>query len=56
MLPLGFLLLVLQGLSELVKRIAFLRGVIPDPTDKDEGPTAEELLAEELRKQRGEAA
>jgi TRAP-type mannitol/chloroaromatic compound transport system permease small subunit len=56
MLPLGFFLLVLQGLSELIKRIAFLRGLIPDPTDKDEGPTAEELLAEELRKQRGEAA
>jgi len=56
MLPLGFLLLVLQGVSELIKRIAFLRGVIPDPTDKDEGPTAEELLAAELRRQRGEAA
>jgi TRAP-type mannitol/chloroaromatic compound transport system permease small subunit len=26
-LPLGFLLLVLQGLSELIKRIAVLRGV-----------------------------
>lgn len=56
MLPAGFFLLVLQGLSELIKRVAFLRGLIPDPTDKDEGPTAEELLAEELRKQRGEAA
>lgn len=56
MLPLGFLLLVLQGVSELIKRIAFLRGLIPDPTDKDEGPTAEELLAAELRRQRGEAA
>ncbi|HEX9433810.1 MAG TPA: TRAP transporter small permease subunit [Burkholderiales bacterium] len=56
MLPVGFFLLILQGLSELIKRIAFLRGMIPDPTEKDEGPTAEELLAEELRKQRGEAA
>jgi TRAP-type mannitol/chloroaromatic compound transport system permease small subunit len=56
MLPVGFFLLVLQGISELIKRIAFLRGMIPDPTEKDEGPTAEELLAEELRKQRGEAA
>lgn len=52
MLPVGFLLLVLQGLSELVKRIAFLRGLIPDPTEKDEGPSLEEQLAEELRKQR----
>jgi TRAP-type mannitol/chloroaromatic compound transport system permease small subunit len=55
-LPVGFLLLVLQGLSELIKRVAFLMGMIPDPSEKDEGPTAEELLAQELRKQRGEAA
>lgn len=34
MLPLGFLLLSLQGLSELIKRIAFLRGLIPNPVDK----------------------
>ena len=27
----GFVLLLLQGVSELVKRIAVLRGVIPDP-------------------------
>jgi len=56
MVPAGFFLLVLQGISELIKRIAFLRGLIPDPTDKDEGPTDEELLAAELRKQRGETA
>ena len=56
MVPVGFLLLVLQGLSEMIKRIAFLRGLIPDPADKDEGPTPEELLAEELRRQRGETA
>jgi len=56
MLPIGFFLLVLQGFSELIKRVAFLRGMIPDPTDQDEGPTDEELLAEELRKRQGEAA
>ena len=56
MLPVGFFLLVLQGFSELIKRIAFLRGLIPDPAEKDEGPTDEELLAAELRKERGEAA
>jgi TRAP-type mannitol/chloroaromatic compound transport system permease small subunit len=56
MLPIGFFLLILQGVSELIKRIAFLRGVIPDPTEKDEGPTDEELLAEALRKERGETA
>ena len=54
MLPIGFLLLILQGISELIKRIAFLRGLIPDPIDKYEGPSAEELLAEALRKERGE--
>ena len=52
LLPVGFFLLILQGLSELIKRIAFLCGLIPDPTDKDEGPSAEELLAEEIRKER----
>jgi TRAP-type mannitol/chloroaromatic compound transport system permease small subunit len=56
MLPVGFAFLTLQGLSELIKRIAFLRGLIPDPSEKDEGPTAEEQLAAELRKERGEAA
>ena len=56
MLPVGFLLLVLQGLSELIKRVAFLLGLIPDPSEKDEGPTDEELLAEQLRKERGETA
>ena len=56
MVPLGFLLLSLQGISELIKRIAFLRGLIPDPSDKHEGPSLEEQLAEALRKERGETA
>ena len=51
MIPLGFGLLFLQGLSELVKRIAFLRGLIPDPTLKAVQKTPEEELAEELRRQ-----
>src|SRR3954454_13268696 len=42
MVPVGFFLLVLQGISEMIKRIAFLRGLIPDPSEKDEGPTDEE--------------
>ena len=49
-MPLGFALLLLQGLSELIKRVAFLRGLIPDPTLKVVGRTAEEELAEELRR------
>jgi TRAP-type mannitol/chloroaromatic compound transport system permease small subunit len=32
LVPAGFLLLSLQGFSELIKRIAALRGLIPDPT------------------------
>jgi len=56
MVPLGFLLLSLQGISELIKRAAFLRGLIPDPSDKHEGPSLEEQLAEALRKERGETA
>ena len=56
MVPVGFFLLVLQGISELIKRIAFLLGMIPDPTEKHEGPSAEEELAEAIRKQRGEPA
>jgi TRAP-type mannitol/chloroaromatic compound transport system permease small subunit len=34
LVPAGFFLLTLQGLSELVKRIAFLKGLIPDPLEK----------------------
>lgn len=56
MLPIGFFLLILQGISELIKRVAFLLGLIPDPSDKDEGPSLEEQLAEALRKERGETA
>ena len=56
MVPVGFFLLILQGISELIKRGAFLLGLIPDPTDKDEGPSLEDQLAESLRKERGETA
>lgn len=41
LVPAGFALLLLQGLSELVKRIAFLRGLIPDPGEKPEGAERE---------------
>lgn len=49
-LPVGFTLLLLQGLSELVKRIAFHKGLIDDPVEKKVAKTAEEELAEEIRK------
>ena len=54
LVPIGFFLLVAQGVSELVKRIAFLRGLIPDPSEKHVAKTAEEELAEEILRERGE--
>ncbi|WP_225785018.1 TRAP transporter small permease subunit [Xenophilus sp. Marseille-Q4582] len=48
-LPVGFTLLMLQGWSELIKRIAFLTGDGPDPTIKPGEKSAEEELAEVLR-------
>jgi TRAP-type mannitol/chloroaromatic compound transport system permease small subunit len=50
MMPLGFFLLMLQGISELIKRIAFLQGLIEDPTLKNVEKTAEEELAEAIQK------
>lgn len=50
MMPLGFTLLLLQGWSELIKRVAFLRGLIEDPTVKKQEKTAEEELAESIRR------
>jgi len=48
-LPVGFTLLMLQGWSELIKRIAFLRGEGPDPMGRLTDKSAEEELAEALR-------
>ncbi len=45
LLPIGFTLLALQGISELIKRVAFLAGLIADPNSKAAGPTPEEELA-----------
>lgn len=49
LVPTGFALLGLQGLSELIKRIAFLKGLVPDPTVKPQGKSAEQELAEFLQ-------
>jgi TRAP-type mannitol/chloroaromatic compound transport system permease small subunit len=48
MMPVGFALLLLQGWSELIKRLAFLQGLIEDPTIKKVAKSAEEELAEEI--------
>jgi TRAP-type mannitol/chloroaromatic compound transport system permease small subunit len=47
LVPVGFLLLSLQGISELIKRIAYLRGLIPDPVEHHEDPALEQLHVEE---------
>ena len=47
MVPLGFFLLSAQGVSELIKRIAFLRGLIPDPAERHAGPPLEPLREEQ---------
>jgi TRAP-type mannitol/chloroaromatic compound transport system permease small subunit len=44
LMPFGFLLLTLQGVSEIIKRIAFLLGHIPDPLEEHHEPMAEEFL------------
>ncbi len=58
LLPVGFFLLSVQGISELIKRIAVLRGLIPDPALTEHGPSAEEELAREIAEEaaRREAA
>jgi TRAP-type mannitol/chloroaromatic compound transport system permease small subunit len=48
LLPLGMVTLAMQAVSELIKRIAFLQGLVPDPTQKQGSKTAEEELAEFL--------
>ncbi|MGA0611961.1 TRAP transporter small permease subunit [Caldimonas sp. KR1-144] len=51
LMPLGFALLGLQGISELTKRVAFLMDLIPDPTLKAREKSPEEELAEAIRRQ-----
>ena len=49
MVPIGFFLLIMQGISELIKRIAFLRGLIPNPLERHDKSAEEELLEEMAR-------
>jgi TRAP-type mannitol/chloroaromatic compound transport system permease small subunit len=50
MMPIGFALLILQAVAELVKRLAFLSGAGPNPLSKATSPSAEEDLAAEIKK------
>ena len=51
LIPTGFLLLTAQGLSELIKRIAYLQGLIPDPVEKPVDPALAILQADEGARQ-----
>jgi len=44
LVPLGFFVLSAQGISELIKRIAYLRGLIPDPVEKHKDPGLDVVL------------
>ena len=50
LVPIGFALLCAQGVSELIKNLAFLSGRAPDPHAKPEARD-EELLIEALRRE-----
>ena len=47
LIPLGFVILMAQGVSELIKRAAFLTGNGPDPLDHT-GPSETQLLAKDI--------
>jgi TRAP-type mannitol/chloroaromatic compound transport system permease small subunit len=47
LIPIGFFLLFLQGISEIIKRIAIMRGVIEDPHG-DAPVHSEEIMAREM--------
>jgi len=55
-LPVGFALLMLQGWSELIKCIAFIKGMGPDPTVKRSEKSDEEALIEALRHANAQSA
>ena len=50
LVPVGFGLLLLQGASELIKRIALLKGITDEALVVKEEQSAEEALAEEIRR------
>lgn len=49
LLPVGFALLALQAVSELIKRVAYLTGHRSEPFPLEQEKSAEELLLEELQ-------
>ena len=51
LIPVGFALLVLAGISRLIKCVGYLCGQAPDPLARAEGKSAEEQLAEEIARE-----
>ena len=51
LIPLGFLLLLLQAFSELIKRIAFLKGLGPDVLNSEDSKSDDQKKLEELEAQ-----
>jgi TRAP-type mannitol/chloroaromatic compound transport system permease small subunit len=52
LIPVGFALLVVAGLSHLIKCVAYLSGHGPDPIAKQQGQSSEEQLASEILSER----
>jgi len=50
LVPVGFALLMMQGVSELIKRIAFLRGLIEDPIGEEASKSDDQKHMDELEK------
>ncbi len=48
LIPLGFTLLILAGVSHLIKCIGFLKGLCPNPLIKEQTKSAEQELAEAI--------
>jgi TRAP-type mannitol/chloroaromatic compound transport system permease small subunit len=51
LIPVGFSLLIMQSVSELIKRVGFLTGHLAEPFTVEHEKSAEELLVEELAKE-----
>ncbi len=56
LVPVGFFLLALQGISQLIKLVAHLRGQGPDPNIKHDPAEVEKALAEAILRERGDKA
>ena len=54
LVPVGFFLLALQGISQLIKLVAYLRGQGPDPNEKHDPAETERALADAILRERGE--